>query len=579
MESINPDSRRLDASERLMRRIGMLIFATAFGVVGLLIAGFRAPKITGFFAREQDRFLVITWLIVLLLMLARFPQRERLLQLSKRGTAALALLVAFGCYLGHHLILMGFDLSRDELMASFDARIFAGGRLAQPLSPEWQADASMLNTVFMFPVERPIAWVSAYLPGNAMLRTAAGWLGDMALVSPIMTGLAVWFTWCCARRLWPDDRETQTITTLLLACSGQVLFSGMTSYAMAALLCFNMSWLLLFLRGRWATDLAALALGLIGTGLHQPLFHPAFAGPFILLLAWRREWGRFVLYSAGYAIICLFWLKWPGWSFEQVVGPLSEIRQGGAIGFAERLNIVLSRDYESTTLMSANLARFAIWSAVPLMPLLIAGAWAERRNPIAWALLAGPVALTALFALVLPNQGHGFGYRYLHGMIGSFALLAGSGWRSLVGVHSQLRIAMTVSLLGGAILLLPLQATMAHRFYATYSTLDRKVESSGADYFALARDAAPFVEDLVRNRPDLSNRPIRLIADEITDPAGLAARLCSTAPGATIALPDNAFVAPVNELLHGEPTDLSEQMMKRLAPAFEGQGCKVVRLR
>jgi hypothetical protein len=33
--------------------------------------------------------------------------------------------------------------------------------------------------------------------------------------------------------------------------------------------------------------------------------------------------------------------------------------------------------------------------------------------------------------ILLPYQGHGWGYRYLHGLIGSLSLLAGYGWIAL----------------------------------------------------------------------------------------------------------------------------------------------------
>ena len=71
---------------------------------------------------------------------------------------------------------------------------------------------------------------------------------------------------------------------LLLVLSGQVLFAGMTAFAMPAHLFVNLLWLWLFLADRRRTDLVALAVGFVGTGLHQPLFHPLFVLPFLVLL-------------------------------------------------------------------------------------------------------------------------------------------------------------------------------------------------------------------------------------------------------------------------------------------------------
>jgi hypothetical protein len=46
--------------------------------------------------------------------------------------------------------------------------------------------------------------------------------------------------------------------------------------------------------------------------------------------------------------------------------------------------------------------------------------------------IALPLGLGALgMAALAISPGYGWGYRYLHGFIGSFALLAGLGWASL----------------------------------------------------------------------------------------------------------------------------------------------------
>jgi len=50
--------------------------------------------------------------------------------------AALAMLVAASA--GHFLLLSGYDLSRDEQMASFDAAVFGQGYLVAPLPPFWR---------------------------------------------------------------------------------------------------------------------------------------------------------------------------------------------------------------------------------------------------------------------------------------------------------------------------------------------------------------------------------------------------------------------------------------------------------
>jgi len=48
-------------------------------------------------------------------------------------------------------------------------------------------------------------------------------------------------------------------------------------------------------------------------------------------------------------------------------------------------------------------------------------------------LVAGLVLTLLAMFMLLPYQGHGWGYRYLHGLIGSAALLGGYGWITLTG--------------------------------------------------------------------------------------------------------------------------------------------------
>ena len=153
--------------------------------------------------------------------------------------------------------------------------------------------------------------MSAYLPGNAMLRAAVGWIADPALTGPLLSGLSLPLMWLCARRLWPEvgaaSREVATVAVILLATSGQFIIHGMTAYAMPAHLFANLLWLALFLRRTWWADGAALAVGFVATGLHQPVFHPLFAAPWLFWLLLQRDWRRALLFAAGYAAIAAFW--------------------------------------------------------------------------------------------------------------------------------------------------------------------------------------------------------------------------------------------------------------------------------
>jgi 4-amino-4-deoxy-L-arabinose transferase-like glycosyltransferase len=148
-----------------------------------------------------------------------------------------------------------------------------------------------------------------------------------------MSALALWGI---ARRLFGQDREAAVVALVLLCFPGEVLLGGMSLFAMPAHLACTLVWLWLFLRDERRADLAALALGFLATGLHQPLFHPMAVAPWLALLVWQRRWGRLALFVPVYGVIGLFWLWWPHITLAQVMGPGSSINDAGA-GYLSRL--------------------------------------------------------------------------------------------------------------------------------------------------------------------------------------------------------------------------------------------------
>jgi hypothetical protein len=526
----------------------------------------------------QDRWLLPVQLVLaaltLLPLLAGW-RRERAFGLTNRGVAVLALGMVVLAYAGHRWLLLGYDLSRDEQMASFDTWIYAHGRLAWPLPPAWQGDAGALNLLFMLPVAKPVAWISAYLPGNAALRAAVGLLADPALTGPLLTGLSVALTWGCARRLWPQDREAGVVAVALLALSGQVVFAGMTSFAMPTHLAANLLWLWLFLADRRRSDLAALAVGFFATGIHQPLFHPLFVAPWLALLLFERRWGRLALFTLSYAVIGLFWLAWPRLTLGLVVGPHSLTTTGA--DYLSRLTDTLALADQRWLVMAANLLRLLCWQPLALLALPLLGALLARREARVAALLAGVLLPLAVMTLILPYQGHGFGYRYLHGVLGNVALLGGYGWRRLEPWHPRLRPALLAGAGLSALVALPLQAALTHRLYAPFAHASAAIEASGADYAIIGTDDAPLVLDLVRNRPDLGNRPIRLSAGDIDDSDALAQRICHK--GVRVALPADSFFAPINATFHAAPAGQASARLAAQGSVFADAGCAITVLR
>lgn len=511
------------------------ICALALAIFAFVLSlSFTAQNgLTGFFLDRQDRWLLLGEAAMLLGAMVALRGRTARLEASARLPLIAAGGLVLFCLAGHFWILSGYDMSRDEQMATFDAAVFASGRLVQPLPALWRDHGDALNTMFMYPAAERGAWISSYLPLNAVLRALLGIVTTPALAGPAMTGIGALALWGCARRIWPTDREAAVVALLLYLGSAQVLFIGMTAYAMPAHLALNLVWLWLFLRRTGWSDLAALAVGFMATGLHQPLMHPMFAAPLLFAVVRERAWRRAALFAVGYVLIGAFWLWWPTWTWTLVQASAAPPRPEGVDYLTRLIATVRDGGDLRLALMAANVLRFVAWQHLLLAPLLIVGLRVCRRHKLAGDLAMGVLLTTLTMAIILPYQGHGFGYRYLHGLIGNCVLLAVFGWRHLGEELPRWRALLVRTSLAGLALLLPLQGWMAHAFYAPAALASARIGAAPADYALIGASDAPFAADLIYNPPALDRRPIRLLREAI-DPA-FARTLCAGHPAVVLA--------------------------------------------
>jgi hypothetical protein len=293
----------------------------------------------------------------------------------------------------------------------------------------------------------------------------------------------------------------------------------------------------------------------------------------LLVLLHQRRFARFTMFAIGYGAIGLFWLSWPKWTLALVAGPGSVIAASG-VDFFSRLMLVLASNESNLGMMAANLLRFVAWQHVLLMPMLVFALGALRHNRMALALFAGPAATILIIALILPWQGYGFGYRYLHGQLAGIVLLAGFGWQKmreqLPAAHTKLALATAASLA----MVIPFQALLINRIYAAYADADRTIAKAGTDYFLVDNYAGYVADILVINRPDLANRPLRLMAIAVPDPAVLARRICK--PGASLALGSNAFYRRIDGAYTLPSMNRADGRMGNLKAPYEQAGCRIV---
>lgn len=460
--------------------------------------------------------------VALALMLAGYlrlpPVPERWMEIADNagpfrlalGLCAAAAIVA----LGSRIAALGFAYSRDEAMAEFDTAILSTGHLLARIPPEWQAYAAAMQPEFRLPVPGDVAWVSSYLPVNAAIRAALGLVLSPPLVNAALMLAALAGLLGVARLLWPSRPDAWTIAVLLLATSSQALFMAMTPYAMSAHLALNLVWLWLFLRDTRASHAAAMIIGFLACGLHQVVFHPLFVAPFLLQAVLSRRWTLAGFYGAGYAASSLFWILY----WQLLLGWYGIAPQaGGAAGVGEfggRVAALLANfSFGGLDTIAQNMLRFAAWQNPMLLVLGAAGTLAiVRSRDRTWPLVAGlALTLLAMFIL-LPYQGTGWGYRYLHGLIGNAALVGAFGWMSLTAevTKAERRSAWSVVAAGAVVsilVLVPVHALQMRRTHEPYAGAHAAITGSTSGAVIVDSTEVFYGNDLVRNDPFLRNFP------------------------------------------------------------------------
>lgn len=516
-----PDGMRRVLTTCALTIVVGVIIASAFETIYVPgIAGPHFVWLTAFFFKTQDLFWLVS-IALLLGFLAVSPlpiMASRILRFFIHRPSVwligLAAFVLIGGVFGTYIVFHGYQLSRDEVLAQFDAVILGSDRIVAPIAHVWRPFATALEPRFMLPAAQGEGFVSEYLPVNAGFRALVGSVADSNWTSPLLAALAVFATFGVARRLWPDRPGVALICATLVATSSQVLVTSMTSYAMTGHLALNMLWLWLFLRNDKIGHGGAIVTGFFATGLHQLIFHPLFVAPFIARL-WRDDRRRLAAgYIFGYLAICILWVSyWKlGLTWQGIV-PQGPDDTGFEHFLLRFLEFFVDFHWAGADLMLKDLLRLVAWQNPAVLPLAVLAYPAVRRGSgIAQDLFFGLLLIVVFLFFLVPYQGHGWGYRYLHGLIGNMALLAGYGWVALSerltrGQIGACRTKFAVCTGVALLVLLPAHAKQAHDFTMPYVKAWNAIEHAPTDIVIVDKSRLLFVEDLVRNDPFLRNRP------------------------------------------------------------------------
>ncbi|MGH7025220.1 MAG: hypothetical protein ACREEB_16755, partial [Caulobacteraceae bacterium] len=172
--------------------------------------------------------------------------------------------------------------------------------------------------------------------------------------------------------------------------------------------------------------------------------------------------------------------------------------------------------------MAENLIRFLVWQNPLTTPLALIGAVAAvKAGGAPRALIAGIVLTTAALIVVMPYQGYGWGYRYWHGLLGSFVLIAALGWGRLGEAPGAVdRRAAGVIFAGmsaaSLLALAPIEAAMAATFVRPYRLAYAAIQAAPSELVLVDPRGGWYENDLVRNDPYLTNRPLVMREPSLT---------------------------------------------------------------
>lgn len=428
---------------------------------------------------------------------------------------ALAILVFIVSLAGAKLVFGYYDFSLDEYAMAWQGRRFAEGQLHATIPPHLAPLGSALGAHFFIYDPSSHTFVANYLPVYALMRAAMEWIQAPWLLNPLLTGMSVLLLAGIARQVWPHHPDRALLAALLAASSSQIVFTGMSSYSMVAHLFLNLLWLWLFVR---ATPFA-LALvpwvGVLSMLLHQPIAHFTFVAPFLLRACSERRWWWSAYLALVYGLGC-----WVGLWFRQLLAPVDSISGTALKIFSEPslvhtlsqvLNLGLLFSWES--LATVMLASYGIFLAMS-RPLKLGRRSARWTDPgrLSWDLTMGLV-LTFLFYLFFPHtQGHGWGFRYAHPVLGNLILLAILGWGLLRHRLSRRQAWRWVIVCTALAWSFQFSWRVAEVSLVTRPFKDalHQLQQRPEPYVVLDPYAGWYLVDLVRNEPPFNERPLIL---------------------------------------------------------------------
>ncbi|MCA9670128.1 MAG: hypothetical protein KC503_31245 [Myxococcales bacterium] len=424
---------------------------------------------------------------------------------ARRSVLCVAAAVLALCWVGTFVVYHNFPFSQDEYTVVFQSKILAHGELEAKLPAAWQGFGHAARPVFVTYDAAAHTYRSAYLPVYAAMRAALLLVGVPTLLNPLLAALTVLLLASTIKKLWPQATLQPLVGALLLATSSQFLVVAMSDYTMTAHLMLNLLWLRLHVGGsRWGR-LALPWVGTVAMGLHAFVPHALFVAPFLLRYPRERRWAWTIYLALVYLGASVLWM----WA-TRVVNPTIGPAAAAAFGLPGARQVL---DFFATLPMLAS------WGSVAtgVLALLALGRFRELPTPLKDAAYSAALTL-AFYLFFLNNQGHGWGHRYFHPVLGNLVLLAIPGWQRLKSCVERERATsfLAVSLIMAVAITLPARCYQVEAVVGPFARTAEYIAAQKATVVMINPASVWYGQDVVRNDPYLGNKPKMLFPHRLT---------------------------------------------------------------
>jgi len=299
---------------------------------------------------------------------------------------------------------------------------------------------------------------------------------------------------------------------------------------MPGLLALNLLYLWLLLRPDRRSAFAAGVVGSAALVMHNPLPHLLMAVPCLLWLLRDKEGRRRLpLVMLGYApLTLLLGLGWPLLTADMhLVRSYSTTEH---VGFAQEWISRMQRLFHLPTEDLMEARRDATWKVwIWACPGLALAPFVMRPRGAALALLLATFVLTYYAYFLVPfDQGHGWGYRYVHPVWGVLPV-AGGLWFARAGAARSFGvIAVAAGLLATPVFLWQTHATIAE------ALSHRIAPPEDGQWIVFVPLHYKYSQDLVQNLPGQDRVRYFISVDDASDRALMAAQF----PGAVAVIRD-----------------------------------------